>query len=93
MTLDAAEFSRLFLLHVLPNRFVKIRHYGLLCSRNIKSKLSKCMKLTGSKPLPLSIKVPKDSKDSKDSKACRSCGSTDVITILVPNSLATASSA
>ena len=39
MTLDAAEFSRRFLLYVLPDRFVKIRYYGLLCSRNIKSKL------------------------------------------------------
>lgn len=87
MTLDAAEFSRRFLLHVLPNRFVKIRHYGIPCSRNIKSKLSKCMKMTGNKPLPLTIKV------QKDAKACRSCGSAHIITILVPNSLATASSA
>jgi len=87
MTLDAAEFSRRFLLHVLPNRFVKIRHYGLLCSRNIKTKLSKCMKMTGSKPLSLTI------KDQKKAKVCRFCGSTDVITILVPNSSVTASSA
>jgi len=87
MTLDAAEFSRRFLLQVLPNRFVKIRHYGLLCSRNIKSKLSRCMKMTGTKPLPQTIKI------QKDAKVCRCCGSTDVITILVPNSLATASSA
>jgi hypothetical protein len=75
-----------FLLHVLPNRFVKIRHYGLLCSRNINSKLSKCMKLTGNKPLHLNIK-------QKEVKVCRSCGSPDVITILVPYSFATASSA
>ena len=86
MTLDASEFSRRFLLHVLPNRFVKIRHYGLLCSRNIKSKLSKCMKMAGNQPLPLTIKV------KKDAKACRCCGSTDVITILVPYSLVTAAS-
>ncbi|MGI6180418.1 IS91 family transposase, partial [Butyricicoccus intestinisimiae] len=52
MTLDAAEFSRRFLLHVLPDRFVKIRHYGLLCSRNIESKLLNCMRLTGNKSLP-----------------------------------------
>src|SRR5665647_488880 len=87
MTLDATEFSRRFLLHVLPSRFVKIRHYGLLCSRNIKSKLSKCMKMTGHKPLPPTIKV------QKDAKACRSCGSTDVITIPVPVPLTTPSSA
>ena len=86
MTLDVAEFSRRFLLHVLPNRFVKIRHYGLLCSRNTKSKLSKCMKMTGKKPVQLNIK-------EKNLKTCRCCGSTDVTTILVSNSLATASSA
>ena len=38
------------------------------------------------KPLLLNIK-------QKDAKVCRSCGSTEVITILVPYSLATASSA
>ena len=83
MTLEATEFSRRFLLHVLPNRFVKIRHYGLLCSRNIKSKLGKCMKLTENKPLPPTI------KPQKDAKACRTCGSAHVITILVPHSFAT----
>ena len=30
MTLALAEFIRRFLLHVLPERFVKIRHYGIL---------------------------------------------------------------
>ena len=29
MTLDAAEFIRRFLLHVLPSGFHRIRHYGL----------------------------------------------------------------
>ena len=29
MTLDAAEFIRRFLLHVLPSGFRRIRHYGL----------------------------------------------------------------
>ncbi len=32
MTLDAAEFIRRFLLHVLPSGFHRIRHYGLLAS-------------------------------------------------------------
>jgi hypothetical protein len=32
MTLDAAEFIRRFLLHVLPKGFHRIRHYGLLAS-------------------------------------------------------------
>jgi hypothetical protein len=32
MTLDAPEFIRRFLIHVLPNSFHRIRHYGLLAS-------------------------------------------------------------
>ena len=33
MTLPAAEFLRRFCLHLLPERFVKIRHYGFLGNR------------------------------------------------------------
>jgi hypothetical protein len=33
MTLDAHEFLRRFCLHILPPKFVKIRHYGFLSSR------------------------------------------------------------
>jgi hypothetical protein len=33
MALDAVEFLRRFLLHVLPKGFVRIRHYGLLANR------------------------------------------------------------
>jgi hypothetical protein len=45
MTVDAAEFIRRFLLHVLPDRFVKIRHYGLLGNRCRKEKLAACRRL------------------------------------------------
>jgi len=34
MTLQATEFLRRFCQHILPFRFVKIRHYGILSSRN-----------------------------------------------------------
>jgi len=33
MTLDALEFLRRFVQHVLPRGFVKMRHYGLLANR------------------------------------------------------------
>lgn len=46
MTLEAEEFIRRFLLHILPPRFMKIRHYGLLGNRNKKTKLAICKKLT-----------------------------------------------
>jgi len=39
MTLDAFEFIRRFLLHVLPKRFVRIRYYGLLSNRFRKENL------------------------------------------------------
>jgi hypothetical protein len=42
MTLDAVEFIRRFLLHVLPSRFVKIRHFGLLANRNRRQALALC---------------------------------------------------
>jgi hypothetical protein len=34
MTLSCAEFVRRLQLHILPERFVKIRHFGLLANRN-----------------------------------------------------------
>jgi hypothetical protein len=45
MTLSAEEFIRRFLLHVLPNGFVRIRHYGLLASRNVATRLERCRQL------------------------------------------------
>lgn len=48
MTVTAEEFIRRFLMHVLPDKFVKIRHYGILSNRNRATKLRKCKELTGS---------------------------------------------
>lgn len=45
LKLNVKEFMRRFLLHVLPDRFVRIRFYGLLASRNKKELLDKCRKL------------------------------------------------
>ncbi len=39
LVLDAAEFTRRFLLHILPKGFHRIRHWGLFASRNGKAKL------------------------------------------------------
>jgi hypothetical protein len=47
MTLDALEFIRRFLLHILPDQFVKIRYYGILSTRNRNTKLLKCKELFG----------------------------------------------
>ncbi len=47
MTLKADEFIRRFLLHVLPPRYVRIRHFGLLANRNRKDTLALCRKILG----------------------------------------------
>jgi len=41
MTLEADEFLRRFLLHVLPSGFHRIRHYGLLANAERKNNLAK----------------------------------------------------
>jgi hypothetical protein len=45
MTLEAVEFIRRFLLHILPAGFVKIRHFGFLANRNRSSALVLCRRL------------------------------------------------
>ena len=42
MTITADEFVRRFLLHVLPEHFTKIKHYGLLSNRNKKNNIRFC---------------------------------------------------
>ncbi|MCE7699773.1 MAG: IS91 family transposase [Methanobacterium paludis] len=49
MTVTAEEFIRRFTMHILPKRFVKIRHYGILSNRSRNTKLKRCKLLTGSK--------------------------------------------
>jgi predicted Zn-ribbon and HTH transcriptional regulator len=58
MTLDAYEFIRRFLLHVIPKGFVRVRHFGFLANKS-KSLLSKCRQL-----LDLDPTVPKLSQRS-----------------------------
>lgn len=52
MDLEAAEFIRRFLLHVVPDGFVRIRHAGLLANRTRKAKLDRCRSLLGQPPPP-----------------------------------------
>ena len=52
MTLDAHEFIRRFLLHVLPSGFQRIRHYGLLANRYREVRLKQCRDLLAA-PAPV----------------------------------------
>ena len=37
-------------MHILPDRFVKIRHYGILGNRNKKLKFKRCLEIFRVKP-------------------------------------------
>ena len=50
MALPAAEFLARFLLHVLPDGFVRIRHFGLLANRGRRAKLARCRALLAAPP-------------------------------------------
>ena len=72
VTITAPEFIRRFLLHVLPPRFVKIRHYGLMAPCNAKTKLEKARALL-SLQAPLTNDEPKSHEldTSKEVKTWR----------------------
>jgi len=50
MTLEAGEFIRRYLMHVLPLGFVRIRHFGWLANTHREQKLALCRKLLGVEP-------------------------------------------
>jgi hypothetical protein len=60
MTLEAVEFVRRFLMHVLPSGFVRVRHYGLLANRNRQEKLARCRELLGMAVPPQPDTAPTD---------------------------------
>ncbi|QSO52865.1 IS91 family transposase [Alicyclobacillus curvatus] len=79
MSLTADEFIRRFLIHVLPTGFTRIRHYGLLSSRNKATKLKLCKRLTKTAvrttPLPkLSALDFLEKLTGRDLTVCPCCG-------------------
>jgi Putative transposase/Transposase zinc-binding domain len=73
MTLDAHEFIRRFLLHVLPDGFHRIRHYGLFANANRVENLAKARALLGppKEPAPMQDTVP---AQPTPSTPCPCCG-------------------
>jgi len=56
MALQAGEFIRRFLLHILPDSFMRIRYYGFFCNRLRRKSLEQCLQL-------LSVPPPADRHD------------------------------
>jgi hypothetical protein len=71
MTLKADEFIRRFLLHVLPPRYVRIRHFGLLANRIRKDNIALCRKLIGDCK---TVMKGKDTPETWQDQLLRICG-------------------
>ena len=87
MRLEAREFVRRFLLHVLPRGFTRLRHYGVLANRARARKLSLCRTLLD-QPAP----EPREPETTQammlrvtgiDITVCRQCGVGTLSQVLV----------
>ena len=74
MVLSHEEFIRRFAMHILPKRFVKIRHYGFLSSTWKRIKLKKLQQKLGIKPKE---KLPPNAFQPK----CSCCKVGNLVTI------------
>jgi len=78
MTLAASEFIRRFLLHVLPQGFHRIRHYGLLASGCRKTNIARARELLAVAPIPTPQKDA--SGEPEDQRPpCPCCGGRMII--------------
>ena len=76
MTLAADEFIRRFLLHVLPQSFHRIRHYGLLASAGRKANVARARKLLAA-PAPSETQELAPEPDPRP--PCPCCGGRMVV--------------
>jgi len=77
MTLDTSEFIRRFLMHVLPRRFHRIRHYGLLANGNRAANVARARELlTVSTPVQdqKEKKITEPSEPDISAYPCPCCG-------------------
>jgi len=84
MTLTVDAFIRRFLNHVLPKRFHRIRHYGLLANGNRAANVAQARKLLGvPKAEPEAGSEPDNTEDKDHVEAartpCPSCGGRMII--------------
>jgi len=80
MTLAADEFIRRFLIHVLPKRFHRIRHYGLLAKANRATNIARARELLGV-PSPAKDPEPTNATDEQRvlPRPCPCCGGRMII--------------
>ena len=82
MTLDADEFIRRFLIHVLPDGFHRIRHYGLFANGNRAGNIALARRLLGVPDPPPSSGHSGGTENRHDDNewhACPCCGGRMII--------------
>ena len=88
MRLSAGEFMRRFLLHVLPDGFHRIRHYGLLANGHRAAMIARCRELLDVPPPPAGVEGAGDQGQRRDARAeapaCPCCGGPMVIIERLP---------
>jgi hypothetical protein len=78
MTLDAHEFIRRFLLHVLPERFHRIRHYGLFANSDRAENLAKARALLAGRAHPEPARI-ETLAELPPSISCPCCGGSMIL--------------
>ena len=73
MTLEAVEFIRRFLLHVLPSGFVHIRHFGFLANCKRKEKLALCRSLMPASPMAIEASADSSPESALEERLSRPC--------------------
>jgi len=73
LTLSLDEFLRRFLLHILPQGFVRIRHFGFLANRKRARTLPLCFHVLGATSPPSTRSEPAN-PSSGDTWLCPKCG-------------------
>lgn len=91
MTLDAMEFIRRFLLHVLPPGFHRIRYYGLLGNRHRREHLVQCRRLLGTAavrpesldhdPIVIDYRDRYEALTGRSLRVCRRCETGQMIIV------------
>jgi hypothetical protein len=84
MTLDAVEFIRRFLLHILPAGFVRIRQFGFLANRARREKLALCRALLGAPSAPPLSALAEVGDRKANEKPCPVCRTGHMILIRLP---------
>jgi len=73
MTLDADEFIRRFLIHVLPDGFHRIRHYGLFANANRANNIALARRLLGVPDPAPANRASDDAETGRQGEDCNAC--------------------